>query len=308
MTLGKLKTGDDMKDKVYTRRDFLKDSSAVVMAGSLYLNIPKKLFAQNEKKVKVVLIRDKDLLDGSKRIKSEIISQMLDQAIMTLFQTNDPLEAWKKIVKPKDIVGIKSNVWGNLPTPPELEKAIKKRVMEVGVSEKNISIRDRGVLSDSIFQKSTALINARPMRTHHWSGVGTLLKNYIMFVRKPWEYHGDTCADLATIWKLPIVEGKTRLNILVMITPLFHSVGPHDFSAQFTWKYNGLIVGQDPVAIDYTGVQILMAKRKEYFKEDRPINPPPKHVFLADTRHHLGTADPAKIELIKLGWQEGILI
>jgi hypothetical protein len=34
----------------------------------------------------------------------------------------------------------------------------------------------------------------------------------------------------------------------------------------------------------------------------------PHHIFLADTRHHLGTSDPNRIELVKLGWAEGILI
>jgi hypothetical protein len=297
-----------MKKKCYTRRDFLKESSAAFAAGTLYLNMPQKLLAQELKKEKVVLIRDKDLLDHSRKVRAKNIAAMLDKAVMTLYNTSEPLTAWQKIIKPQDIVGIKSNVWGYLPTPPELENAIKQRVMEVGVSEKNISIKDRGLLSDQIFLNATALINTRPMRTHHWSGVGTLLKNYIMFVKNPSAYHGDACADLATIWKLPLVKDKTRLNILVMITPLFHSVGPHNFNEQYTWAYNGLIVGRDPVAVDATGVRILMAKRKEYFQEDRPLNPPPKHIFLADTRHHLGTADPTEIELIKLGWQENILI
>jgi hypothetical protein len=93
-----------------------------------------------------------------------------------------------------------------------------------------------------------------------------------------------------------------------MFTPLFHSVGPHAFNPKYTWAYNGLLVGNDPVAVDAIGVRILMAKRQQFFKEDRPINPPIKHVFLADTRHHLGTADPSKIELIKLGWQDDTLI
>ncbi|KPJ55605.1 MAG: hypothetical protein AMJ42_06545, partial [Deltaproteobacteria bacterium DG_8] len=155
---------------------------------------------------------------------------------------------------------------------------------------------------------ATALINVRPLRTHHWSGVGTVIKNYIMFVKNPSSHHPDTCADLATIWKLPLVQGKTRLNILVLFTPLFHGIGPHHFNSKYIWAYKGLLVGLDPVAIDSTGVRILLAKRKEFFGEVRPLNPPPKHVFLADTRYHLGTADPEKIELIKIGWKDGILI
>ncbi len=129
-----------------------------------------------------------------------------------------------------------------------------------------------------------------------------------MFVPDPPRFHPDSCADLAALWQLPAVKGKTRLNVLVMLTPLFHSVGPHGFNPAYVWKYNGLLVGLDPVAVDATGARIIQAKRREFFGEDRPINPPPKHIGLADTRHHLGTADPNKIELVKLGWTEGILI
>jgi hypothetical protein len=63
-------------------------------------------------------------------------------------------------------------------------------------------------------------------------------------------------------------------------------------------------VGFDPVAVDTTGLKIIEAKRKDYFKEDRPLNPPAKHILAADTRYHLGVSDPSKIELIKLGWEE----
>ncbi len=129
-----------------------------------------------------------------------------------------------------------------------------------------------------------------------------------MFVKEPSDYHSDSCADLASIWKLPLVQGKTRLNILVLYTPLFHGIGPHHFNPKYTWAYNGLLVGFDPVAVDSIGVRILLAKRKEFFGEVRPLNPPPKHILLADTRYQLGTADRKKIDLIKIGWKAGILI
>jgi hypothetical protein len=297
-----------MKKKLITRRDFLREGASFAAASSLMLQLPHTVFSQEKKKSRVILIRHKDLLDKDKQPYEEIINEMLNQAVSTLLKSTSAEEAWKKLVKPTDIVGIKSNVWHYLATPPSLEKAISKGLQTAGVSEKNIGIDDRGVLSNSIFQRATALINVRPMRTHYWSGVGSLLKNYIMFVKNPASYHGDTCADLAKLWKLPVVNNKTRLNILVMLTPLFHSVGPHSYNPQYTWSYQGLLVGLDPVAVDVTGVRILMAKRRDYFQEDRPLNPPAKHVFLADTRHHLGVADPAKIELVKLGWQDEAFI
>lgn len=74
------------------------------------------------------------------------------------------------------------------------------------------------------------------------------------------------------------------------------------------WRYWGLAVGVDPVAVDAVGLRIIQAKRREYFGEDRPLNPPAKHIALADTRHRLGTADPAKIDLQVLGERAGLLI
>jgi hypothetical protein len=297
-----------MKKNVITRRDFLKTTSSAALAGALVMSSSGKSGADTARTSRVVLIRDNDVLDDSNNISSEIMQKMLDDAVTTLLDESDPVQAWKRLVKPNDIVGIKTNVWNYLPTPAELEQAIEKRVIDAGVPPENIGTRDRGLYDDEIFKKATALINTRPMRTHHWSGVGSLLKNYITFSPSPASYHGDTCADLARLWELPLAKGKTRLNVLVMMTPLFHSVGPHAYNPEFTWPYKGLIVGTDPVAVDATGVRILLAKRREHFGEERPINPPPKHVFLADTRHGLGVADPDRIDLVKIGWQDGVLI
>jgi hypothetical protein len=146
------------------------------------------------------------------------------------------------------------------------------------------------------------------MRTHHWSGLGTLLKNYIMFVPNPSRYHDNACERLGAIWHLPHVKGKTRLNVLVMITPLFHGMGPHHFSRQHTWPYCGLIVSKDPVAADATGARIIQAKRYAFFGEEKPGSPPPRHIGAADTRFKLGNSRPERIELVRLGWEEDILL
>src|SRR6056297_110313 len=298
-----------MSKKRITRREALK-SMALGAAGSILMSaLPWKAFGkQHAKNSKVVLIRHKNLTNENREINKQILTQMIDQAMLELTGNSSVKETWEKLFSPDDVVGIKSNVWSHLPTPPELEDLIKKRMMEAGVKEKNIGIDDRGIYKNPIFQKGTALINVRPMRTHDWSGVGSLIKNYIMFTNKPYTYHPDNCADLAKLWKKPEVKGKTRLNILVMITPLFHGVGPHHFNKKYTWRYNGLLCGFDPVAVDATGLRIVQAQRKEYFGEERPISPSPKHIKLADTRHHLGNEDPEKIDLVKLGWRERILI
>ncbi len=290
-----------------TRRDFLRLAMMSPLAGALF---PGDRFKEQASlpSAKVVLIRHPEVIDEKKRVNSQVFQAMLDEAVATLWETKEPLEAWKKFIRPEDTVGIKTNVWSYLPTGREVEQAIKKRVMDCGVPEERIGIDDRGVLRNRIFQQATVLINVRPARTHYWSGMGGCLKNLITFVPNPSVFHPDTCADLAKLWDNPLIKGKVKLNILLLLTPLFHGVGPHHYSEQYVWPYRGFLVGQDPVAVDSCGVRILQAKRREFFGEDRPLQPPAHHIIYAETRHRLGVADPSRINLVKLGWTEGILI
>ena len=294
--------------KIITRRDFIRSSSCIAMGTLMGLPLLGNTPIKKAKMSRVVLVRNRDVFASNGDLVPEILREMFDQALTKLFDAPDNGSAWKKFIKSNDVVGIKSNVWHFLPTPEPLEEMIIERLLEIGVKEENIASDDRGVLRNPVFERSTALINVRPMRTHHWSGVGTLLKNYIMFVPNPWSYHGNACERLGAIWLLPHVKDKTRLNILVMLKPLFHGIGPHHFSPKYTWPFCGLIVSTDPVAADATGARIIQTKRDEFFKEERPISPPPRHIAAADTRFKLGNSRPENIELIKLGWQKDILI
>lgn len=289
-----------------TRRDFLRQTgaSAIVAAAGMPLYAGQNV----QNKATVILIRNKRVVDDQGRIDRKIIDHMLDEAMVALFDAESPAEAWKRVVNPTDTVGIKTNVWRYLRTPIELEETIKARIVASGVQEENVGIDDRGVLSHPVFKRATALVNARPMRAHHWSGVGGCLKNYIMFTPRPPDYHADSCVDLGALWKLPVVKGKTRLNLLVMLTPQFHCQGPHHFDREFTWQYKGLLVGVDPVALDAVGLKILEAKRGLYFEEDSPMRPPAKHIVAAQEKHGVGVANMNRIEVRKLGWGDGVLI
>jgi hypothetical protein len=294
------------KNRVITRRDFLRGTVYTALATSAGLPIGKNVKA--DEKVRVVLIRDEKVIGQQGRIDQKVLQQMLDQGISQLLGEEDPLRAWKKLIRPTDIVGIKSNGWGPLPTPQELEAVVQQRVLEVGVPKTNISIDDRGVLDDKVFRSSTALINVRPLRTHFWSGIGGCIKNYIMFTRTPWLYHTESCSPLASIWSKPIVKGKTRLNILSLIRTQFYSRGAHHFDKRYVSEYKGLLIGTDPVALDAVGVRLLQRQRIAHFGEDRPLDTQPIHVLAADQKHKLGISDLNRIEMVKLGWAEGVLI
>jgi len=295
-------------ESIITRRDFLRTASQASFAVAVGLPLTQQKKVKSTTKATVALVRHPDAVDSSRKINATIVEQMLDDAVCALAGTENILEAWNSFISKDDVVGVKSNVWGRLPTPESLENAIINRVQSVGVNEKNISIDDRGVRSNKVFQRSTALINIRPMRTHDWSGVGGCIKNYIVFDSNPPKYHPDTCASLGKLWHLPGLREKTRLNILVLLTPLFHGKGPHHWDVKYTWPYKGIVVSNDPVAVDTVGLKIIESHRLDYFSEVKPLWPPAKHIALADSKYNVGIGNLQNINILQLGWKERLLI
>ncbi|MEJ5251500.1 MAG: DUF362 domain-containing protein [Chthonomonadetes bacterium] len=282
-----------------TRRDLLKATAGAALA----MLAPE---SPAQKRAKVVLVRHPDAVDANGKVNAEVVGKMLDEAVVALLGVKKPIDAWKQLVKPNDLVGIKTNVWTPLPTPKEVENAIQKRVQDAGVPAERIRIDDRG--ARVTLAPCTALINVRPVRTHWWSGIGGCIKNYIIFSENPSSYHPDACSSLGAVWDLPAVKGKTRLNILLALTPLFHGRGPHHWDPRYVWQYKGLFVSLDPVAIDAVGLHLIQAKRRQHFGEDIALETPPKHIVEADVKYGLGVSDLRRIELVKLGWKEEILI
>jgi hypothetical protein len=292
--------------RVITRRDFLRGSTYAAVA--TLLGTPGITAGQQEsgKRSRVVLVRHPDALDKGHNPNGDVIQQMLDDGVRTLLNIDDTTEAWRQLIDPNSLVGIKTNVWAYLPTPKEVEGAIVNRLKDSGLPRKRIRMDDRG--ARTTLADCTQLINVRPLRTHHWAGIGGCLKNYIMFVSLPFWYHPNACASLGRIWTLPIVKGKTRLNVLVVLRPLFYGRGPHHYSSRYVWDYKGILLSLDPVAVDAIGVQLLSAKRRDYFGEDKPFTKRTHHVTYADLKYNVGVGDPKRIDLVRVGWTEGALI
>lgn len=309
----------EKKERI-TRRDFLRGTASAALAAAVGLPLAScKAVAQQaqqaeqaaqpaaeaEKRARVVLVRDQAAVSEDGTVNEEVIGRMLDQAVCALTEKGAPAEAWAELIKPEDLVGIKTNVWANLPTPPEVERALRQRIAGVGVAGDRIRITDRE--ARTLLADCTALINVRPARSHHWAGMGGCIKNYIMFSDRPAQYHDNACESLALAWELPICKGKTRLNVLVVLTPQFYGRGPHAFDPRYVWPYKGLIVGFDPVACDALGAELLKAKRIAVFGEEQPLTPT-THIAAADEKYGLGVADLNRIDIIRIGWMEDSLI
>jgi hypothetical protein len=99
---------------------------------------------------------------------------------------------------------------------------------------------------------------------------------------------------------LPPIRQKVRLHICDAITAQYEG-GP-SYMPQWSWPYNGLIVARDPVALDYTGWQIIEQKRSEKGMQTlKELRREPAYIATAaDAQHRLGTNDPRRIERVEV--------
>jgi len=226
----------------------------------------------------------------------------LKQAVASAVGTKSSAEAFRKLFRPSDIVGIVTSKAVN-PTHMELADVLTAELKAVGIPEANIRITQRDVQEA---KQCTAMIALPALKAHWLTGIGTVLKLYIMYSGRPRDYHNEDSAKLGEIWHLDFLKGKTRLIVVDALRPLCDK-GPQ-VDPRYVWNYGGIIASTDPVAAEAVGLKIIQAKRDEIKGEPWPLSPPPICVEAADKQYKLGNSDMARIKLVKLGWQEGLLI
>jgi hypothetical protein len=268
------------KQKRLTRRDFIRGTVGATLAVSV-LGVP--WVSRSEGAVRsslVMVVRDKNVLDAGLKVDSRILQAMVDQTVRRVTGKAIIHEAWAELIKPDDIVGLVPTPHLN-PTHPELVDVVKASLMKtVGIS---------------------------PALKGHWlTGIGTVIKNYIMYSGRPSSYHDAKSAKLGEIWRIPEVKGKTRLVLVDALHPLCDK-GPQP-DPRYKWAYNGLIAGTDPIAVETVCLKILTEKRHALRGEPWPISPPPICVEAADKAYGLGTSKLEEIKIAHFGWEEDLLL
>jgi uncharacterized protein (DUF362 family) len=126
-----------------SRRDFLKGCVAgVVLARTGGEDFPR--FASPEKS-KVVIARDPLLRGPGSGLDSDRLLKMLDRSLQSVYGTDTPLAAWKKVVRPGEVVGLKVNGLSGvgMTTSVLLVESICERLREAAIPPENIVIWDR---------------------------------------------------------------------------------------------------------------------------------------------------------------------
>lgn len=96
-------------------------------------------------KSRVVIARDPLLGRTRVSVDSSRLLKVLDRAMQSLYDADDPAEAWRNVVRPGEVVGLKINglAGRGASTSTVLVDAICERLRQAGVPEKNIVIWDR---------------------------------------------------------------------------------------------------------------------------------------------------------------------
>jgi len=289
-----------------TRRDFLRGTAFAALSSTLGMTVGgKAAFAAEEGKQfvgRVFIIRHPNALDEMDRVNRKVVSDMLDEIVCAVAGEKDARESWRTFVKSDDTVGLVPTSHLNA-THKEVTELVRGKLTEAGIPAKNIVQAQGG---KGVHKTCTVLIPLPNLKAHWLTGIGTVLKNYIQFGGKPSDYHQAKSKDLGRIWTLPGVKGKTRIIIVDALKPLFDK-GPQVFP-QYLWHYNGIMAGTDPVAVEAVSLKIIQAKRDEFQGKSWPLSPPPTCIEAADKVYHLGCSDLSKIKVVKMGWEEGVLV
>ncbi len=293
-----------MKNKkpVITRRDFIRGTIGVTIGSSvLGLDWPMTE-AKAARSSIVTVVRDKNVMDASKNVDNLILTKMVEQTIINVTGQSNARKAWLSLVNPNDIIGLVPTDHLN-PTHDEVFDAVKNSLADAGIARDKIIFAQGG---PRLPKKCNALIALPALKAHWLTGIGTVLKNYIMFSGSPSSYHKANSAKLGEIWNLPFIKGKTKLVLVDSLYPLCDK-GPQP-DPRYQWAYNGLIAGTDPVAVEAVCLKLITQKRKTMRGEPWPISPPPLCVKTADKVYGLGTSRMEEIKIEHFGWNRDLLL
>jgi uncharacterized protein (DUF362 family) len=294
-------------------------------------------------KSRVVIARDDLLRSTGSTVDSRRMLNLLDRSMQALFDRDHEIEAWSKLVRPGETVGVKVNALGGrgLSSNLQLVEAICGRLQEAGIKANDIVVWDRdtdelersgfhlstggsGVqcfgtdrvdyepelvthgsvgsrLSRILTQRCNVLINVPVLKDHDGAGVTIAMKNMYGVIHNPNKYHPNGCNPyIADLNMLPEIRSRMRLTICDATTAQYEG-GPA-FKQEYSWKHNALIVSQDPVALDYTGWQIIERKRAEKGLKTLEAEGRAPHYIAtaADAGHQLGTNDPGRITVAEV--------
>jgi uncharacterized protein (DUF362 family) len=169
----------------------------------------------------------------------------------------------------------------------------------IGYDSQLTSHLNIGSLFSSIqSSKITASISLAILKDHGMAGVTAGMKNYFGAIHNPNKYHDFNCNPfVAELFETNPIKRKHKLTVLDSLIVQYHR-GP-SYHPRWAEKYEALIFGLDPVAVDYVGWQLIEKFRAKAglpsLEEEKRA---PVYLKTAE-KMGLGKANPEEIRLIE---------
>ncbi len=313
------------------RRDFLQKciSAATLVGASRSSGVASTvgpLPAKAAEKSRVVIARDAALRGSGTSVDSTRLLKLLDRALQSFYRTDAPLDAWKKLAKPGEVVGLKVNCLAGrgASTHPLLVDVIVERLREIGIKDivvwdRLTSDLDRGgfklgakqsavryigndeagyeedlavfgsagsLLSRTLTRTCDAVISLPVLKDHGITGVTLALKNFFGAIHNPNKYHSN--AGDPYIADIHMFEPiRRKLRLTIADALTAQYEGGPSYMPQWSWPFNGLLVSKDPVAMDYTAWQLIEEERsKRGMKSLAAAGRVPKYISTAADPQH----------------------
>lgn len=174
----------------------------------------------------------------------------------------------------------------------------------IGYEETPTPVAKTQVKLSKILSLTSIMINMPVLKTYKFrenTGVANGIMNMYQAVEiaesdLSFFYDNECNPGAAEIYSLAAIKNRVKLTICDAINPMYHG-GPGDDS-RYHWRYNGIIAGFDPVAVDIIGQEIIQKQRAK----SMPNEPPMKSEYLntcASALYKLGTSDRSQIDVIE---------
>ncbi len=287
-----------------SRRRFLRHSSGLVAGAGLCR--ASTLWAQAQPasdpqhgglpgrraKKSVVVRTQSDFVASASEIRTKVMVEMFDSALMRLANTDTVAAAWAHFLRADDIVALKFNPHGErdfgtarpfarmivesllrsgwsaeqivlVDAPSGIEQQFGTRSQQMGWSAAATDFGSQRDRLAAFLEQVTAIVNIPYLKNDNIMGLSGCLKNITYrVVKHPARLHSNGCSPfLADILALPEISGKLRLNIMNALRIAYEG-GPL-VTPEYVENAGLLLMGRDPIAVDAVALGTLNTARRE---------------------------------------------
>jgi len=251
-------------------------------------------------KSRVAIGQDPQLRPAGAGVDSARLAKLLDRVVQAVYDRDNAMEAWKLVVRPNEVVGLKVNCLAGrgASTSPALVEAVVERLRQAGVAERNIAIWDR--LNDDLESGGFRIATA--------AGKLRCFGNDAAGYEDELSFQGSAASRLSktitrtcdAVISLPALKDHGIVGVTMALKNMFGAIhNPNKYHSnagdpyvadvymlvrrkvrlticdaiepqyeggpstmpQWTWRFNGLLASTDPVALDAVGWRIIERQR-----------------------------------------------